>query len=268
MVSKKAATTMVAIASLKINLFVRQALNSDRILDFAQLLENGVVLPPIKITEDYVVIDGRHRIEAHDFLSHAEIEAEVALIAMAYKANVGGALPPSTSDTEHTVMLLLQHGVAKARIGEILGLPKGLARRYVGEIQSKSARAQMQRAVAAVTDGGLTVAKAAEQYDVEPEKLKETMSGRRRKTKNGVEQIQRGLTSTYRSLGLRNTALFKGLLEKCEDGDVTPQQVRAIAAHLKDLQRRHARLLADWERRFEVTEAGKSVKKTGKKASA
>ncbi len=263
---KRTKTETVAIKDLQINLFVRQALNEDRALQFAEFIHNGGKLPPIKITSERVVIDGRHRIEAYMLDYRTEIEAEVVdigdeieLIVQAYKANVGGSLPPTQADTEHTIMMLLERGEAKKRIAELLGLPAGMARRDVSEGQSKASRTKLQRAAAAITDGGLTVAKAAEQYDVDPDKLKEVLSGRRRKHKHGVAEVQRGLTKTYKSLGSKNAALMRSLFEKHEDGDVTERQVRDIFSHIEGLQKKSARSLSDWKKRFDAAN-GKTAK--------
>lgn len=172
----------VPLKDLKSNLFVRQALNPEHALFLAELVENGVTLPPIKITHELVVIDGRHRIEAHELNNRTEITCEVVdvknetdLIAEAYKANIGGSLPPTPQDTEHTIMLLLDRDETMKRIAELLGLPAGMARKYINSVKSKTSRQKLMNAASAVTDGGLTVAKAAEQYGVELEKLKEIL---------------------------------------------------------------------------------------------
>lgn len=249
----------VALKDLQTNLFVRKALNQEHALYLAELLENGVELPPIKITQDRVVIDGRHRIEACQVALRKEIEAEIVtvrdetdLIVEAYKANVGGPLPPSRDDTEHTVMMLLERGEPKKKIAELLGLPAGMARRYVNDVQSKASRAKLQRAAAAVTDGGLTVARAAEQYGASVEKLKEMLSGRRRKHKEGIAEIRRNFTKLYKSVGLKNANAIKRLLEKHEDGDVTEKQARDIFTHIEHLQKESSRKVADWRKRFEA----------------
>lgn len=263
-------TVTVAIAELKANLFVRQALNPDHVLVLAGYAENGVKLPPIKITPDRAVVDGRHRIAAYQLLDRDQVEAEVVevdseaeLIAMAYKANVGGSLPPSSKDTEHTVMLLLEHKETMKRIGELLGLPSGLARRYVKEVQTRAASAKMQRAVSAVTDDGLTVVKAAELHEVDPEKLKERLSGHRRAQRSDIPEIQRGLTRTFRSLGARNATLLRNLLERHVDGEVSERQVREIFTHFRRLQKQSGRTLDDWMSRFEANvRAAKAEKKT------
>ncbi len=251
-------TETVALKDLQLNLFVRQALNQDHALFLAELVENGVTLPPIKITRERVVIDGRHRVEAHELNNRTEIMCEVVdvenetdLIAEAYKANIGGSLPPTPQDTEHTIMLLLDRGEAMKRIGELLGLPAGMARKYINSVKSKTSRQKLMKAAAAITDGGLTVAKAAEQYEVEPEKLKEILSGHKRKHKQGVSEIQRGLTKTHKSLSQKNAALIRSLLDKYEDGDVTERQVREIFSHIEQLQKRANRSVSDWKKRFD-----------------
>ncbi|MEK7390717.1 MAG: ParB/RepB/Spo0J family partition protein [Patescibacteria group bacterium] len=261
----------VKIVDLKKNLFVRLALNEDHVLYLADLIGNGVKLSPITITPDLTVNDGRHRIAAYELLGLTEIEAEVVnigseieQIAMAFKANVGGSLPPTQQDVEHTIELLLERGETKKRIGELLGLPAGMARRYVDVVQSRVARTTLMKAVAAVTDGGLTVAKAAEMHGVDPEKVKAVLSGHRRNNKlGGMAEIHRNLTKTYKSLSSRNAALVRGILVKHEDGDMSEKQVREIFAHIELLQKQSARAVADRMARFD---AKTKERKTGKAA--
>ena len=257
---KEKKVVTVELKALKLNLFVRKALNQDHVLYLAELLENGVDLGPLKITPNNEIVDGRHRFEALQFLNRTDAQAEIIdvrdeadIIAVAYKANVGGSLPPTQEDTEHTIMLLIGQGLNRKRIGEVLGLPAGMARRYVGDVQSKMARAQLQKAKEAVVDGGLSVAKAAETHGVEVDKLKTFMGGGRRKSKaNGVSEMQRKLTRTYKSTSSTNAALLRSLLEKLEDGDVSRAQVTAIFEHVENLQKQSSRAVADWRGRFEA----------------
>ncbi len=249
----------VKISDIQTNLFVRQQLDPDHAMYLGELLESGVKLPAIKLTEDLMMVDGRHRTEAHELAKIKEIDAEIwkydseeELIADAYRANTGGPKPPTPADTEHTIMLLLERKESMKRIGELLNMPAGLARKYATEVKSRMNRQKIQQAAAAVTDGGLTVSKAAEQYDVEAEKLKEVLSGRRRKHKNGVQDLHRQLTFNYKSISQKNAASMRSLLDKFEDGDVTAKQAREIITHLKNLQKQSSRALHDWEKRFEA----------------
>jgi ParB-like chromosome segregation protein Spo0J len=248
----------VKISDLKINLFVRAQLNAEHALHLAQLMENGVKLPRILVNQDLVIIDGRHRYEAYQLNKVTEIEVEMIevtdqteLISRAYKANLGGSLIPTKEDTEHTVTLLIERGEKHRAIADLLGLPYGLIRKYVEIVRSKLDRAKLQRAADAVTDGGLTVPKAAEQHGVELRKLKETLSGRIHKPQVGIAQIKRQITSNYRSIASRNSKIYGGILEKYEDGDVTEAQVRSIFKHIEALQERGSRSMVDWKARFD-----------------
>lgn len=266
MCAKSRIVTLSLEKDLKVNLFVRQSLNEDHALYLAALIENGVKLPAIEVarhpaTGEWVIVDGRHRREAYLLNNFKEVEVEVLevaseaeLIALAYRRNTGGALPPSTQDTEHTVALLLEKGETQKKIAEMLNLPPALARKFVQTVQSKLSRARMQRAIAAVADGGLSAAQASEQYKVDLAQLKLAISGKRRKAQpgSGIEELQRRLTRDYMSLGRKNGAMFKTLLEKYEDADVTAAQIESILAHCISLQQRAHRNVSDWSLRFEA----------------
>ena len=113
-------------------------------------------------------------------------------------------------------------------------------------------RAQLQRATEAVTEGGLNIKQAAEQYQVDAEKLKEVLSGHKRKTKNGVAEVQKHLSRFYNSIGTKNARMIRSLIEKFQDGDVTEKQMKELFAHIERLQKKSARVTADWKSRFEA----------------
>lgn len=259
-IKKQKKPVAVSISDLDIAFYARKALDQDRVIYFWELLESGEELDPIDITTSKKVIDGRHRIEASVIAGRADIQAcyqddiksEVELIGKAYRANTGGALPPTKQDTEYVISLLLQRNETTKKIGELLGLPASMARKYVNEVKSKMGRAKLKEAVESVTEGGLTAAKAAEKHSVDLGRLKEMLSGKRKTAKNGVTEIQRNLTSTYRSHSLKNATLMRSLIAMYEDGDVSAKQVNDIIAHVKSLQERATRVVNDWACRFEA----------------
>ncbi|MBS3903160.1 MAG: hypothetical protein KGZ30_02155 [Anaplasmataceae bacterium] len=260
----KKKTRMMLISDLETNLFVRDSLDQDHALMLAELYEAGIELPPIQVAKGKIVVDGRHRIEARQLALKKDIEVEdidlvdeTEIIAAAYRANVGGSLPPKRQDTEHTICLLLQRGQSQKSIAELLSVPPSLARRYVKEVQSRMSRAKLQRAASSVTDGGMTVAKAAETHGVDSAKLKEILSGRRRKKTWGVAEIKAQLSLSYKSNGLKTAAAVRKLIEKFEDGDVTARQVADMLDHVEKLQRKAARAIADWRKRFELKQSEK-----------
>lgn len=271
MSSNRKEVVLEQIGNLVLNLFVRKELNPDRVIFLAEMIQNGEKLHPIKINRQRMVIDGRHRIEAHDLNNLKEIECtildindEAEIISEAFKSNLGGALPPTPEDTEHAVELLLKRGESKKRIAELLALPIGMAKKFVTDVQSRMNRVKKQQAAAAVTEGGLTMQQAATKYDIDIEQLRDFMSGFKKKNKQGIDALQRTLTVLYKSLGQKNAASLRRTIEKFEDGDVTEKQVREIFVHLEQLQKKSARAVADWKRRFEasVVEAKARQQKT------
>jgi ParB-like chromosome segregation protein Spo0J len=267
-------TKLVNPTDLQTNLFVREELNQDHVMALAMLIEAGVEMnTPIEIgyvTSDpakkETVVDGRHRKEAYELndvkkidVKVLEFEDEIEMISYAYKRNAGGSKPPTIADTEHTVGLLLQHNETMKRIGELLGLPASIARKLVNNVKSRMNRQQIQHAIAAITDSGLTVSKAAELFGVDAEMLKEILSGKRRKHRKGVADLQRVLTSNSKSTSLKSASIIKKLLQEYEDGDVTQQQVRDIFKHIEDLQKGASRGVADWKKRFEAMSVAKKT---------
>ncbi|MES3004526.1 MAG: ParB N-terminal domain-containing protein [Patescibacteria group bacterium] len=264
-------TVTVKLSDLKVNLFVRKSLDQDHVLHLAELIEAGVEMNTlIQVTEDMNVIDGRHRKEAYDLAKKTEVRVQVLrmddeseLIGYAYRANTGVSKLPTSADTDHTIMLLLEKGESMKRIGELLGLPTSVARKYAMEVKSRMARAKLQRAVDAVTEGGLTTVKAAEQYGVDLDKLKESLSGRRKKGKKGVAEILANLGRNQRSHSQKVANALRSLQDKYEDGDVVERQVRQILQHIEEGNARSARSLTEWKKRFDaITNKSASLKKS------
>jgi ParB-like chromosome segregation protein Spo0J len=253
----------VKLADLNTNLFVRKALDQNHAFYLAELIEAGTKMKDaIEVTEKdglLEVVDGRHRKEAYELANISDVEVSVLefsneseMIAYAYKRNTGGSLPPTAEDTNHTVMLLLQRKESMKHIGELLGIPVSLARKYANEVKSRMDRATMQAAIFSITNEGLNCKEASEKYGVDPKKLKDAISGKKQKQKQeGVGDIMRMLTDQHKSLGLKMASANKRLLEKYEDSDVTKEQVMQVFEHIKQLQKRHERTFNDLVKRFE-----------------
>jgi len=255
----------VPLKNLKTTLFVRAAINQDNVLMLATLMENGTELDPIKVTPEMEVIDGRHRIEAHELLNRTEIRVEIVhlkneldMISEGFTSNLGGALPPTQADIEHTVGLLLERKVGIGSIAARLHLPPGMVRSYVNNVKSKIARTKLMNAVNAVVEDGLTAPKAAEKFGVELGKLKSALSGAGPKPTKEIPDILRALTYNFKSNSSKTASVIRKLLEKFEDGDVTLKQMREIFEHIDQLQKRSNRSLADWKKRFDALNKGKA----------
>ena len=56
------------ISSLKLvpEFYPREGVDEERVKEFAELLKEGVKFDPIKVTNESVVLDGIHRLKAHE----------------------------------------------------------------------------------------------------------------------------------------------------------------------------------------------------------
>lgn len=256
--SKTVSRTVIRkVEDLVVNCYVRRELNQEHAIHLGELIEEGVRLPPILITKGNVVVDGRHRIQGYELngiktvkCQIVQVSDEIELISCSYRANTDGSLLPRKADTEHTVAMLLEKSVPMKDIGELLGLPPGLARRYCQGVKSRANRAKMQRARDDVAEG-MSVPKAAEKHGVNPDKLREHVSGRRRR-KTPTSDITAGLTATFRSLSQRNAAICRRVMTQFEDGDISEAQATVIFDKLERLLKQSTRSVTDWRNRFKV----------------
>lgn len=252
-------TRLLRLEEIQQTFFVRKALDQDNVLALAELYEAGTELPPIKVAaETLELIDGRHRIGALDLLNRTTVMAELVpvgsraeMIAMAFVANYGGALKPTRADIEHTIELLLEQGLNQARIMEMIPLPKSVARKYLMNVRSNVLKRNVNRAVLAVADGGISVADAADKFGVDPDRLREEIRGKRKSRKKDFVGVKSALTNRFKSLSLRNANLVKNILVQYGDGEATEAQVEELLDAITHSIRRMAKSHEDWVKRFE-----------------
>lgn len=241
--------------------YVRIARDDDRVLEFAELIQNGTVFPPILVAQSRIseinnaIVDGRHREGAYELNDVEEVEVDTvvvdsveAFISLAYKKNSGGALPPTREDTEHVVAMLVEIKASKKSIAERLGIPVGIAGKYIESVKSKIRRANMIQARLSVADG-TSVVEAAEEHNVPIEDLKAELGGNRRKTSDLADK-QRRLTVNYKSAAATTAALMRTLRDDLEEGDVSRAQVKSVIDHIRQLLKSATRAVDDWEKRL------------------
>lgn len=272
-----ATTSRIKIVTLAINeiketFFVRKELNEDRVLQLAVLYEAGAELPPLRVVEGTnELIFGRHRRAALELLNRSEAKCEVVrpesrseMIIMAIEENVGGPLPLTRADIEHSMKLLLAEKTPRAQIVRMMTCwPPAVTRRYLDNVQAAIRKETMRKAVNAVVEGGLNVPQAAEQFSIDGEDLRQELSGeKKRRKKFGLSELKSGLTSQFKSNSLKSAALVKRLLAGYEDGEVAHTQVHEVLKHISHLNKRAQRSHQDWVNRFEAMANGNDSKQS------
>lgn len=252
-------TAIVPLIDLKETFFVRRVLNEDQVLQLAMLYEAGEELPPLTVTRDLQIVDGRHRKAALELSGRKEAKVHFTdeddkgkLLLAALKANLGGSLPPSRADIMLTLEGMLSAGLSMIQIQRSLPFPASVSRRYLSDVQSKLSKRRMAKALESVATGA-TLAQAATEQGVELKDLQELVTGRRRKKKllgpEGLNSLKASVTKRYRSQSQVNAKMMEQLLRSLEDGELTAPALFEILDHMQKAAARQVSAADDWRRR-------------------
>jgi len=264
---KTSKPVMVAIEQLRVKIFVRQKLNEDHVLNLALLYEADVILPPLEITKDYDVIEGRHRLEAAKLAGKKELPCDFVddmkpaeMIAYAFSRNVGGNLPPSKQDINFTIESLLERKTSSGAIVKYFSFwPADVVRKYIKDAQSNVLARSMAGAIKAVTEGDMRPSDAAEKFGVDAETLKTAISGKIRKRKGpelGINVLKGHISSQYRSHTQMNNKRFEKLLSGFRDHEVSESVVEGAFEHTRALAKKHLQSIDHWWERWDSIRSG------------
>lgn len=217
---------------------VRRGLNDDHVLYLAGLIEGGTRLPPPQVTSrNRTIVDGRHRIAAHDLLGHKEVTVELVperseadLYFAAMKANYGGALPPTVTDITHTIKKLLELNVPQKTIVERLPFPAAISRKYLSYVRSNENKDNTYRALEALREGRITLTEAAKKYNVSPVILQKALETKRDRANLG--SLKSVVSRRMRAIATANGKNIKRVKELIDDGEWTILQGQEFLAHI------------------------------------
>lgn len=256
---------LLDIALIDEDLFVRVALDEKWAETLGDLLMAGTELPPVivcSVGDRFRLLDGRHRKWAYEANGKTTIPAiivevaggEVELIAASYRYNVGGSMPPTISDTQHTIEAMLDAGASKKKIGDLLDLPALVARKYIETVEQAVKRRRVNKAAHDVAERSLTLPEAAEINNVTVDELKARMGvkpGRKKKEKNDF--VGAGLNACsrkHRGLSSSRGKYLAELVKRVIESEVTPQQALDVLDALGKMARQDIRTVEDWRKRL------------------
>jgi ParB-like chromosome segregation protein Spo0J len=250
---------------------VRKSLDDDRILQFAELIQNGAEFPPITVIQleegGYAFVDGRHRAAAYALLNLTEIPAIIkpegsssvlALFAEALAANYGGAKPPTSEDIRHTVTKLIEAGEREASIRKALHfIPLPILRRYLSDASSTLKKRRIREALDAIA-GGVSIPDAAKRYKIEEGLLRDAIAGRKRQWGSSGEASLLAESVQYVNTVLRsaNTGIGKkvqALLGKVGSGELSPEVVEKVLDAWATKLNGATHRIKDWKERLNAS---------------
>lgn len=272
---------LIEISQIKNQFDVRRALNDDRILTLAELIDGGTELPPIEVTElagadkdkdgfKYAFVDGRHRAAAYGMLDKTEILAKIVerhdlptMFSRALLANWGGALPPTSADIQHTVRRMLEAGASNAAVRKHLQfLPESTVRKCLHDAQQTIKKVRLRQALEAVANG-LRPHEAAERFGIDVEDVTTAISGKKRKFGSGDSGIEAdGKLYIKRAMKSTNNGIAKKLDVLYKYVDAAEVQSKTVEKVLDEWEAQLVRTLGrlrDWRQRLEAIAAGREL---------
>jgi ParB-like chromosome segregation protein Spo0J len=256
----------VPLSAIKQTFVVRLQLNHAHVDYLKGLVEVGVELPPLRLSDDdNELIDGRHRLAAYQLLNQTETscvlekyDSQADKIIAALKANVGGSLPPTEADVSHVMQILLSVGESRKsiieKISEQVGFPPRLVRQHLDYVQSNQAKARLKKAVSAVVNQGKTVPEAAAEFAIKIETLQANL-----KKKTGgeqgavnISQLKSHLSQNFNRLNSVFGHNLSRLTRDLTDGVSKPEEVADVLAHVNKLVRRLNLRHEEWLKRLGV----------------
>ncbi|MDE2188632.1 MAG: ParB-like nuclease domain-containing protein [Patescibacteria group bacterium] len=252
----------VKLSELKETFVVRIELNREHVEHLRDLIDTGVELEPLLVSfDDMELIDGRHRKAAYTELGITEVPCKFKKfdsngdkIVAALQANVGGSLPPTPADINHTMQIMLLAGETRKSIIEkvsgVVGFPKKLVQNHLDRVQSDMVKARLRKAVNAVTTEGKTVPEAASEFGVKLETLQRNIAGKVDDGSTNAQQLKSHLSKEYGKLTLICGHNLSKMIRDLKDGVITVSESEDVIRHLKKLTDRFNHYHSEWLKRF------------------
>lgn len=250
----------VEISKLKDTFDIRgNVLNQDHVLYLWLLIDAGKELPPIKITKDFSIIEGRHRVAAYKDAGKAIIRAElidtdstIEIIKLALSSNVGGPLPPSPTDITRTIALLIKKKYSKERIINELKtiFPVSIIRSAHNKAMWQINRLKTNETIDLITMSNLTIQKACEITGANEPRVKIAL-GKRKEIPNGKPQTKGTITKIFTHFNKSLGKIISKVFQDLEDGELTKLEAEAIFKFLGNRIINQSRMYADWQNRWQ-----------------
>jgi len=239
---------------------VRVEMNQEWVHTLASILAAGREFKePIVVIElpdgKYLMIDGRHRVEAklevNDFSVWAacvdiQPSDRNTQLMLATILNISDRLPEQAVDVKNVIERLMDARVPQSRIREMFGrfFPEQLLMRTIRLSRDRLEMKKMRLARADVATGGHTVEDAATRRGVRAEKLRVALKGvggkegekaaREKGMRQKKTERSRSLNAAVKSIAQGMRAILKDLA----DGLTTPDEGLELLIHVETAVRR------------------------------
>lgn len=253
-----AKTIQVHLKDLTTKFDVRKKLDDSHVMNLAYLYEAGETLPPLLITKQMQIIDGRHRKTAMELAGRQVAdciftteESEGEMVIQAIKANVGGALPPTKADIVHSIILLLNQGWTERKIIDSMPFPRSVGRKYAKDAWGFILEQKLRVAMKSIAEDGMTVKAASDKFGVPVEKLQEHMNPSRKKEKQkGIAWRKHHISRAYQGFGKKISHEIQRVVMDYEDNALTEEEALGLFEHIFELIKKSEKRIEEHRERF------------------
>lgn len=255
---------MVPLDKIKVEVFVRRALDEEHVSTLEELIHAGTQLPPIVVTEKTLsVIDGRHRLQAYKQLGHETLRVQTVPemgsrsehLAAAMKANVGGSLPPKLRDVYLVAQQMLEDGSSQRAIVEHFAyFPRKFVERSISYAVSNRRKKLAQQAARLITGENLTVKQAAARMKIDADDVKDVLQ-KQAQYDEALQKLIAGIIHAGRSTSRTTSNAMaeahrlqsEGIITKDEALDVVRRVIASHKRQLRTAEQYRLRISADQE---------------------
>lgn len=256
----------IKFSEICVNVYVRQQLSDERVRLFADFYTSSSAgsIPPIVVTTDNKLVDGRHRIAALKSLDEAGAVCDIVecrdnfeLTMAALRANVGGSKELTMADIRQTIITLLMQGNSMRKITDQIPFPKEMSRKLVKAAHTMLIGQKTYAAAVAVKREELTPEAASKTYGIPVKNIHRQIAKAAAKENelselSNVGSVKAVVTRKYYAMSTKMGNYFKKLAERYEHGDFSEEQILEIMAHVQHQARNHVGAMSDWNDRFSV----------------
>ncbi len=245
--------------------YVRKELSEKRVSQLIKLAQAGTILPPLLVywnekTEQFEMIDGRHRREQAKRMELATVECELIdepdianRIALAVAANAEGALTPTDDDFMAAIGAMIDRGISRQRILNLFPLPKGYTMKLYGDLINYRKIHALNKARAAMAEANLTLAEAAAKHKVDVDDLKAAVHPKKGKARKiQVMDFIGAFSARFKSLSSANAHEYKAIFDAYEAGHLSAKECRKLWKNVAHRFAIATSALEDWRGRFEI----------------
>lgn len=239
----------VVLADLKTTFFTRIAIDENRVVLFSDLFEAGERVRPIIISNKNEIIDGRHRVEAMrrvgiiDTMAYiSKTDNAIDNIIQSVRENLGGSLPPTQADLEHTIEMLVNQGMKKTEIITQFPIVKSLAAKYYKHVIERLHKKQVDLALDRVVHGTMSIQDAATKYKVDFDELQGLMSTRRERSNENILGMTLGhVEQRVRALSQMLSKGTVAMVQQYRDNAIGADELKQFRKRVLESSKRIAR---------------------------